>query len=773
MPLADVIRQKYPGAYDSMSDSDLEAAVIAKYPQYAHLTTSKPSPTESLPSSTDTNQPPVESTPEQPGILSKLWHGATTSVIPGVTEPTMQEWTTDPKRSAMRSLGMGLTTPLAIGGELIGGITGLRALQGLKKVAPALGEVGEELSPALKAKWAAAKVAPTIESAASTLTKEAEPVLDEAGKIVAPAQTTLPEIPSRPLDVNAPNRLVTIEDAPTPTKYGVLSDKSLAKWKQRWVNITNENYLKNKGEIPDQPDVVDKLNAALDQAIPARKMQESIYTAERAPKIARAADVTTPGEAGYHEQLAALKGEHTKLGLTPLRTTLEQPDVDELFNTITNAPIGDEFTKIHAKSGLAKLLNGEVPQASELKILGRVFGDNFVNKVNTNLALVDRKQNLISEVVNLPRTIMASTDYSAPLRQGLPLAYRKEFWNALPDMFGAGWSEKFYKATQDVITNHPNFGFSQETGLKLTDLVSLTNREEQFMSNFAESGQFLGKSNPFQKMYANTLGSVVRGSNRAYVAFLNKLRFDTFNSMVDATKTLGNDATKNLPLARNIADFVNTSTGRGSLGQLERYAAPLNNVLFAPRLIASRLKMMNPMYYYRLDPIVRKEALKALFTVAGLGSTVSTLGAMAGGSMETNPTSPDFMKLRIGNTRLDPFGGFQQYVVAASRLMSGQSKSSVTGQTTDLTAGKFGRPTRLDVLAQLGMSKLNPAVSFATDLLRGRDFQGQPISIPNEVATRFIPMVVQDAYDLAKEDPSLLPLELPGIFGVGVQTYGR
>jgi hypothetical protein len=68
-------------------------------------------------------------------------------------------------------------------------------------------------------------------------------------------------------------------------------------------------------------------------------------------------------------------------------------------------------------------------------------------------------------------------------------------------------------------------------------------------------------------------------------------------------------------------------------------------------------------------------------------------------------------------------------------------------------------------------AKEAPVPSFITTLLKGKDFTGQDINVSLEVAQRFIPMVIQDIYDLAQESPGLVPVGLLTIFGVGMQTY--
>lgn len=417
-----------------------------------------------------------------------------------------------------------------------------------------------------------------------------------------------------------------------------------------------------------------------------------------------------------------------------------------------------------------------------------------------------KKSSPFVEAFNFPRAVMASIDFSAPLRQGLPLIHKKQFWTSLDDMFKAWGSENAFRAIQDDIASRPLFrqrvgpnnklinSFADEVGLKLTDLTDLTKREEAIMSTWAEKVPG------------------VRRSNRAYTAFLNKLRADTFEDLINKGSIFGADGKTNVPLARALADFVNTASGRGSLGKLEQSAVALNTLLFSPRLIASRLKMLNPAYYIMAKPMVRREALKSLFAVAAAGNTVGQLGKMAGGTIESDPNSSDYGKIHIGNTRIDPYAGFQQYIVAANRLLrpgfaqvpgleggtdtgivpldmatgtlgaGGQKlRSSESGQEYDLwnPEGPFD-PTHLSVLGRFGRSKLHPVLGFAASFFSGRkEMTGEPMDfstmnpMENAIAQRFMPILFQDIYELAKDDPTLIPMAVLPAMGMGIQTYGE
>lgn len=418
------------------------------------------------------------------------------------------------------------------------------------------------------------------------------------------------------------------------------------------------------------------------------------------------------------------------------------------------------------------------------------------------------------EAFNLSRGLQAAVDLSAPLRQGIGLIHKKEFRQAIPAMFRSWASEDGFRALQNDIMNRPMFrktigadgkvqkSFAEKSGLSLSDLTNLNKREEAIMSTWAE------------KLWG--VGKVVRRSNRAYTGFLNKLRADTFENLVNKTESFGVGTKNNLPLARSLADFVNTATGRGNLGALERAAVPLNSVLFSPRLMASRLRMLDPRMYLMGPKVVRREAIKSLFAIAGVGATVTELGKLAGGTVENDPNSSDFGKVRIGNTRIDPYGGFQQYIVAANRLArpawlkipdaeGGTDTPFAPLDTLTGFAGKGGQqvtssqseneydlwnpqrpfdPTHLDVAGRFLRGKAHPVLGFVWSLFGGqRELSGEPMNfttlnpMENSVAQRFIPILLQDMYELSKtgeiEVPTKLIVGAMAALGMGTQTYGE
>jgi len=81
--------------------------------------------------------------------------------------------------------------------------------------------------------------------------------------------------------------------------------------------------------------------------------------------------------------------------------------------------------------------------------------------------------------------------------------------------------------------------------------------------------------------------------------------------------------------------------------------------------------------------------------------------------------------------------------------------------------------TRLDIIQRFFASKLAPTTTLVTTILRGKDYKGDDIQLSKELIQRVTPMVLQDLYDILKDNPSLIPAGLAAVFGVGVQTYEK
>lgn len=365
------------------------------------------------------------------------------------------------------------------------------------------------------------------------------------------------------------------------------------------------------------------------------------------------------------------------------------------------------------------------------------------------------------QALGLPRAIMATADLSAPLRQGIftmarhPILFAKNFGK----MFKYAFSEDAYKNLKADIVTSPNYGLYVKHKLPITDLgAGLNAREEQFMSNLAEK--------------IPLFGNLAKGSNRAYAGFLNKMRMDLFDDFI---KTAELNGIKDEKFLADAARFVGAATGRGNIHQLfggDASGKIWASFFFSPRLMASRMSLLNPMYYMSLHPSVRKEALKSLAAFVGTGSGILALAQANGAEVGTDPRSADFGKIKVGDTRFDTWGGFQQYARLIGQLITGEKISTTTGRQTELGSGGYGAPTHESIIMDFFKSKEAPVLSFLTRAFQGEQY-GEPFRLGPEILDRFIPMIISDAYDLQKEwGGAGLLMAVPSAFGVGSQTYG-
>ena len=414
------------------------------------------------------------------------------------------------------------------------------------------------------------------------------------------------------------------------------------------------------------------------------------------------------------------------------------------------------------------------PQADELK--RKVF--RLKRQVNHEIALIERKNRPLKQkigegfldIVNIPRSLISSLDLSASLRQGgfLLAGHPREHFRAFKQQLKYMRSEKFIDQLTIEIEESPNSILYDKSGLYLANKegnkLKISQREEKFQSQIAEK--------------IPVIGAGLRGSERAYGGFLDKLRMDVFNDMAEQYMKAGMTFEKNPEVFKAAAQYINGATGRGDLGlTLNKIAPLLNGVFFSARLIASRLRLLNPIYYASLPEPVRIQAMKDAAKFVGAGMSVLTLAWLAGADVETDRRSSDFGKIKIGNMRLDIWGGFQQFIVFFARLSpefmgGGKTKSTATGELKSLNGSGPYDQSRASLIEKMTRQKLSPPAAAAWDLLSGKGFMGDDVTLEQQAINLTVPLYMRDLAKATEEmgyEDALL--SIPGFFGVGVQYF--
>lgn len=552
-------------------------------------------------------------------------------------------------------------------------------------------------------------------------------------------------------------------DAVAP-KYGLnpreLSDYAAQNSDRLTGRILSNGEVWNEGHT-DYDALRTSVTQGLRGADRARREQDVLYSQERSARARAAAQAMqeSSGVTGYHAALGELKGELPKLKFGGFEN-FDQSGLDALLTHIQQHDTLRPFEKIRAQGAIMHVLGGQVPTRSELRLLQDVFGRDVTDRIQASLPFWQKAKTGALEVLNVPRSLMASFDLSAPFRQGIMVGvtHPRLFFKNFEPMIRAFGSENFYRSVMDDIAARPTFPEMQDSGLSLTDLGALDQREEHFMSNLAEQ--------------IPVIGHVVRASDRAYTGFLNKTRADLFDFLLDSAHQQGITVDKDL--LGSVSRYVNSATGRGDLGAFKGHAVTLNTLFFSPRLLFSRLNFMNPVYYARLDPFARKEALRAARNLVATMGLVLYTAKLAGAKVNDDPRNADFAKIRIGNTRIDLAGGFQQPIRVLAQLFSGKIISSTTGKELTLGPQGPGHLSRRDIAERFFEGKLSPVPSVVNDWFKGTDFQGNSFSWKKEALQHMLPLLAQDAYDLNNSGGPVSAIGgyTLGAFGVGLQTYG-
>lgn len=508
-----------------------------------------------------------------------------------------------------------------------------------------------------------------------------------------------------------------------------------------------------------------------------QRRQAGLYSTERSARLAQAqntGDLT--GREAMQAQRSALEGRLPKVDATALvdhlKSTVKPEDVNGILDTLRTSPHLQGYEPITAQNSIVKLFDeGKLPTPKEWEILQKSLGSDLTDTLKTtavdSMSGIQKVKNFGLQVLGMPKAVMASTDLSGGLRQGALLGSRfpKVWGNAQKESVKYFASEDAFQRGMQGIAKSDNFPIYQKMGLDLA-LPGGAHHEEQYASTLAEKIPLGGKP--------------IRASDRAYTGGLTQLRAGAADTIIGDLRDSGIDVnTLGDKSLKSIGKFINTASGRGvgkKGGIFEKYAPVLGDTLFSPRLWKSRLDMLNPAYYAKLDPTARKYALQSAGSFAGIAATVLGLAAAAGAQVVTDARSSDFLKIKVGDTRYDILGGFQQNLVFAWREISGQKKSSITGNVTDLTAGKYGQANRFSVLTDLIQNKENPAFAPATNILKGTDKAGNPVNPAAEIGKLFVPLNIQDTYSTIKNTGSIpkgiLKSTIPGTVGIGVGTYG-
>jgi len=529
---------------------------------------------------------------------------------------------------------------------------------------------------------------------------------------------------------------------------------------------------------------VNNLTQSIKRGKKLYKQKAAMISKEKGKRVAQAAEIVKKktGKDAYRSSVKALAGEYSVPDFTPPQ--ISPADEYYLFQSIRNAHVNGRmryFRYLNTSKALEKLLSGNIPTPAEASLLQRHFGSGLVKAATSKLPLSYKALNIIFDIANIPRATLASFDLSFPLRQGgillpgHPKAWGKSFWRMLKTAIPGRKGEEYARYFEDMAANSRYAQLRDMAGLDVTEwgMPNPMAREELFMSTLAE--KIPG----------------IRWSERTFTTMSNQLRINIFDDIARQWEAAGITWENNASSYTQLARFLNHATGRGTLGGKALANAVtttqgrwtigispkvLNATFFSPKYQISRPQLIYDAFVSLTNPVARKVIIGDLVKWVGTGMVgLYLLNQIPGVTVETDPRSSDFGKVKYGKTRYDYWSGFQQMARLVAQVITAQGKTTGTKKVYNLN--------RKQVIERFIRMKMSPAAGLIWDVLEGVSPMGErlaynpltePFAITEQALRRVIPLVIQDIYDAARLqglDASFPVTSTTAFFGVGVQTW--
>jgi len=521
-------------------------------------------------------------------------------------------------------------------------------------------------------------------------------------------------------------------------------------------------------------------NRALDRAI--TDLEKRLGEGDISPK-AKPAPLSTPELNAKRARLGALRAQRDALRAAANPKMTPEERARRAYESNLKRRIADYQERIAQKEFQPRKKEPRQLSASELRLKRRLedvksqFYEAAAKWHLENLSPIGRAGDILRETAHLSRAAMTAIDLSGVLRQGALAVYSHPMLakKAAAEMMKALVSKQAEFNSAERIRNDPLGQFAETAGLSITsDDGPISRQEEAFMGRWAKKVPGIA------------------ASGRAYTTFLNNMRFGLFKLMVDK---LGRSGQVTLDEAKVIAKYINVATGRSSNFRIFGLsAADVNTVFFAPRYVASRFQYLAmPFYLPFMKTSLRvKKAIAAEYARTFSGAAVFIGSLMALGYLaadddddepvfETDPRSANFLKIRIGETRIDPMGGLSQTIVVAARIaprfLGGGRIKTAEGKIKELgeKGQKYKPTTRWTIAGRFLRTKLAPVPGAGVTALNDMiNVVGEKETMASLSGQLFLPLSLRDVKDSMQAHGVAkgTAVSILAIFGAGVQTYG-
>lgn len=451
----------------------------------------------------------------------------------------------------------------------------------------------------------------------------------------------------------------------------------------------------------------------------------------------------------------------------------------------------EAVSKMTQKEGL-EMMRDPIKNKARLEYGDAVIAlDNYVTdlKMQANkVTLEEFKRNPIGTTLkgvkttlDLSKSMKASYDDSAILNQGFPILANfrtAPIWakNALGTFTNMGkvfMGRAVWDKTRADVVSRPNYlnGLYKKNGLAVNVI------EEAFPTSVPEKLATIGDKNKLLKVALTPLrlfGKGYKATEVAFNAFQMKNRVDVFDLFVSIAEKQGLNISPDAGEIEGVGKLVNALTSRGRMGALEPVANIVNSPFFSLR---KQVAGVESLFLYQVgsqSKFTRKMgASAALQQLMLIASMLGVAYALKKDSVETDTTSSDFGKIRVGSTRFDLTQGRAAYVVLLSRILQSKMKSSTSGKESDINTGEYASLKSTDLIGDFTQNKFSPFLNELIYIINREDRDGNVPTVGSVLKDLYVPLGITSIPDLLNnpDAANFIAATIANTFGVQSNTY--